>query len=131
MTRIPGTTYSDDDGFRIDAGNFCGTLNANVNNLKVTDAEFRQLCRNTLDSVRFDRPRSQTAYIYFDKSFSRAKRVFAKLGESYPHMQFELAAPDAVGTIYIQDHSLDLDFIHSMQVHAAEISRKLKKRKTK
>lgn len=52
MTRIPGTPFSDDDGYLVEAENFCGTLHANVNNVHVSDAEFRALVRRTLPIVR-------------------------------------------------------------------------------
>lgn len=56
MTRIPGTTFSDDDGYRVDPENFLATLHANVNNAKLTDKAFRQLVLNTLPIVRYTRP---------------------------------------------------------------------------
>jgi hypothetical protein len=41
----------------IPASNFCSTLNANVNNEKLTDAEFREFVRNSLPIVDFPRPK--------------------------------------------------------------------------
>jgi len=38
----------------IPASNFVATLAANVENAKLTDAEFRQLVRNTLSIVQYD-----------------------------------------------------------------------------
>jgi hypothetical protein len=55
--RIPGTVFSDDPGYRVDAENFCGTLNANVDNKKVSDREFRAFVRRTLPIVKFERRR--------------------------------------------------------------------------
>ena len=39
----------------VPAGHFCGTLAANVDNEKLTDAEFREFVRNTLPIVDFPR----------------------------------------------------------------------------
>lgn len=38
------------------AENFCGTLEANVDNTKLTDKEFRQFVRNSLGIVVYDSP---------------------------------------------------------------------------
>ena len=40
----------------VPASNFCSTLNANVDNEKLTDAQFREFVRNSLPSVDFPRP---------------------------------------------------------------------------
>jgi len=56
LTRIAGTPFSDDDGYKVDAENFCATLLANVDNKKLTAAAFRQFVRHTLPIVRFPRP---------------------------------------------------------------------------
>jgi hypothetical protein len=37
----------------VPATNFCATLSANVDNVKMSDAEFRQFVRNTLEIVDF------------------------------------------------------------------------------
>jgi len=39
----------------VPASNFVGTLAANVDNQKLSDAEFREFVRNTLPIVRYDR----------------------------------------------------------------------------
>jgi len=38
---------------------FCRILNVNVDNKKLTDAEFRQMVRNTLPIVIFERPEDE------------------------------------------------------------------------
>ncbi len=38
----------------VPASNFVGTLAANVDNGKLSDAEFRQMVRNTLPVVQYD-----------------------------------------------------------------------------
>ena len=44
----------------IPASNFCSTLHANVNNEKLTDAQFRQFVRNTLPIVEYPRLKEET-----------------------------------------------------------------------
>lgn len=39
--------------FKIPAENFVGTLAVNVNNVKLTDKEFREFIRNTLSIVKY------------------------------------------------------------------------------
>jgi len=51
--RIEGPVFSDDPGVRVPAENFCATLNANVDNKKVSDKEFRAFVRRTLPIVQF------------------------------------------------------------------------------
>lgn len=52
--RIPGTPFTD-EGYPVPAKNFVETLAANVDNAKLSDAEFRQFVRNTLPVVDFPR----------------------------------------------------------------------------
>ena len=40
----------------VPAANFCGTLQANVDNEKLSDAAFREFVRNTLPIVIFEMP---------------------------------------------------------------------------
>lgn len=42
---------------KVPADHFCGTLAANVDNAKLTDAEFREFVRNTLPIVDYPRPK--------------------------------------------------------------------------
>jgi hypothetical protein len=51
--RIAGPVFSDDPGRRVPAENFCATLNANVDNRRVSDKEFRAFVRRTLPIVQF------------------------------------------------------------------------------
>ncbi len=52
--RIEGPVFSDDPGVRVPAENFCATLNANVDNGKVSDREFRAFVRRTLPIIQFE-----------------------------------------------------------------------------
>lgn len=45
----------------VDAENFCATLAANVDNEKLSDADFREFARNTLPIVRFPRKENTNA----------------------------------------------------------------------
>lgn len=54
MVRIPGTPFTD-EGYPVSAKSFVETLVANVDNEKLSDAEFRQFIRNTLPVVDFPR----------------------------------------------------------------------------
>ncbi len=47
------------DQHKIDAKNFCGTLAVNVDNDKLTDAQFRMFVRNSLVVVDFPRSTEQ------------------------------------------------------------------------
>ncbi len=47
------------DKIEFDAKNFCGTLAVNVDNDKLTDAQFRMFVRNSLDVVDFPRSTNQ------------------------------------------------------------------------
>jgi hypothetical protein len=53
--RIPGTTFTD-EGNPVSSKNFCQFLHVNVDNQKLTDAEFRKMVRNTLPIVEYPRP---------------------------------------------------------------------------
>ena len=43
----------------INADNFCGTLDCNVDNEKLSDKDFRQFVRNTLPHVEFERTKDE------------------------------------------------------------------------
>jgi hypothetical protein len=49
------TEIAADNATMVPAENFCGTLSANVDNEKLSDADFRQIVRNTLPIVIFNR----------------------------------------------------------------------------
>ena len=45
-----------DNNKKVPADNFVGTVAANVNNDKLTDAQFREFIRNTLPIVDYTKP---------------------------------------------------------------------------
>ncbi len=53
--RIEGTTFTD-EGNPVSAKNFCQLLHVNVDNKKLSDAEFRHMVRNTLPIVDYPIP---------------------------------------------------------------------------
>jgi hypothetical protein len=44
----------------VPAKNFCATLHVNVNNEKLSDAEFRAFVRGTLPIVKYDKPKGKS-----------------------------------------------------------------------
>lgn len=53
----------------IPADNFCGTLEVNTDNEKMTDEEFRKFVRRTLPFVQFE-SRVRTAHDYYQRAGS-------------------------------------------------------------
>lgn len=71
---MPGPKQDD----RVPATNFCATLAANVDNGKLSDAEFREFVRNTLPIVDFPR-RKPTNEARVLEERSEVERAFAAL----------------------------------------------------
>ena len=92
----------------VPAENFMQTLHVNVDNKKLSDADFRQFVRNSIQIVKYDPPR-QHRVIVDRAGFSQLLR--------YTCMELECNGATLVRQPYMSDAQWETALIEFKQVH--------------